>query len=401
MMLVSTISYVDRNTLALLIPTIQKDTGMSAEQYGFVVSAFSVAYMIGNPVWGLVLDRAGLRIGMIAAVLLWSIASAAHAWAIGFASFAFLRLILGFGEGATFPGSLRTVMQTLEPGNRARGIAISYSGGSFGAILTPIVITPVALLAGWHGAFLFTGAIGLAWLAWWLFLSQREDIRRKPQSEPGAAPINFREPRLWGALASYSMGAVPLGFVLYTSSLYLTAKFGLTQAQLGSVLWIPPLGWETGYFFWGWMCDKFGMKSVPKLMLIAMILSLPLILVPGYTSLTLVMTGLFVAMFMTSGFIIPSINFATRIVPPSSTSLIAGFSAGSFSLLTALLTPIFGRLFDLHNYSTAFLIAALFPVAGYACFILAYRLKPNEDLALPEPPAKDDEKEYFTKGKQK
>ena len=23
------------------------------------------------------------------------------------------------------------------------------------------------------------------------------------------------------------------------------------------MLWIPPLGWEIGYFFWGWITDRF------------------------------------------------------------------------------------------------------------------------------------------------
>ena len=64
MWLVSLISYIDRNTLALLSPAILAETGLSAEQYGYIISAFSVAYMIGNPVWGVMLDRFGLRAGM-------------------------------------------------------------------------------------------------------------------------------------------------------------------------------------------------------------------------------------------------------------------------------------------------------------------------------------------------
>ena len=42
MMLVSMISYIDRNTLALLAPTILRDTHLSNEQYGFIISAFSI-----------------------------------------------------------------------------------------------------------------------------------------------------------------------------------------------------------------------------------------------------------------------------------------------------------------------------------------------------------------------
>src|ERR1700741_4700582 len=72
MLLVSLISYIDRNTLALLAPTIMKETQLSVEQYGFIVSAFSVAYMISNPLWGAVIGRVGLRIGMTAAVAFWT-----------------------------------------------------------------------------------------------------------------------------------------------------------------------------------------------------------------------------------------------------------------------------------------------------------------------------------------
>src|ERR1700676_3544346 len=104
MMLVSTISYIDRNTLALLAPTILGDTHLSNEQYGFIISAFSIAYMLGNPIWGRIIDRIGLRAGMGTPVSIWTLASVAHVFASGFRSFGLARAVLGFGEGATFPG---------------------------------------------------------------------------------------------------------------------------------------------------------------------------------------------------------------------------------------------------------------------------------------------------------
>src|SRR5215467_7011113 len=87
MLLVSLISYIDRTTLALLAPTILKENGLTGEQYGFIISAFSLAYMLSNPLWGWILDRAGLRRGMAAAVAWWTAASVAHAFAGGFWSF--------------------------------------------------------------------------------------------------------------------------------------------------------------------------------------------------------------------------------------------------------------------------------------------------------------------------
>src|SRR5215471_3542866 len=87
MLLVSLISYVDRSTLAILAPAILRETRLTGEQYGFIISGFSIAYMLSNPLRGWILDRAGLRRGMFAAVAWWTVASVTHAFAVGFWSF--------------------------------------------------------------------------------------------------------------------------------------------------------------------------------------------------------------------------------------------------------------------------------------------------------------------------
>src|SRR5262249_44929836 len=176
MLAVSLISYLDRNTLSILSPTILRETGLSVEQYGYIISAFSIAYMLANPVWGRILDRAGLRRGMSAAVGCWTLASVAHAFASGLWSFGAARAVLGFGEGATCPGGLRPVIQTLPEKQRGRGLAVAYSGGSLGAMITPLVVTPIFQRWGWRAAFWFTGLVGAAWLAMWTVISKRPDI---------------------------------------------------------------------------------------------------------------------------------------------------------------------------------------------------------------------------------
>ena len=74
--------------------------------------------MVANPLWGRILDRWGVRRGMTWAVGIWSAAAVAHTGATGFLSFGIARAVLGAGEGATFPGGLRTVTQTLPPAKR-------------------------------------------------------------------------------------------------------------------------------------------------------------------------------------------------------------------------------------------------------------------------------------------
>src|SRR5579862_10070454 len=76
MMTCSWLSYIDRQALAVISPMILKDTGLSASAYADAVSAFSIAYMLANPLWGSVIDYVGLRIGMFAAVGIWTLASA-------------------------------------------------------------------------------------------------------------------------------------------------------------------------------------------------------------------------------------------------------------------------------------------------------------------------------------
>lgn len=380
MLLVSLISYIDRNTLALLAPTILAETGLSAEQYGWIIFVFSIAYMASNPLWGRLLDRVGLREGMFASVGFWTLASVAHAFASGFWSFSLARGALGFGEGATFPGGLRTAVQTLPVEKRSRGIAVSYSGGSLGAVVTPIIVTPVALAFGWRGAFWFTGAIGVLWLVLWAFVSRRPELRSRPDRRDSTTPLppgpGISDPRTWAFMAAYALGAMPLGFILYGTSIYLSRALGASQLDVGKVLWVPPLGWEVGYFVWGWVLDKYAAGVRDKLTLYRwifsglLLFSLPLsashrLASPGsITNWTPLLFELFFETFVASGFVMVSLHYATWVYTGVHAGLIAGLGAGSWGAAVALAMPYMGRLFDQQRWEQAFIAATLFPAAG-------------------------------------
>ncbi len=394
MLLVSLISYIDRNTLALLSPTILRETGMSAEQYGYVISAFSIAYTVANPLWGVWLDRVGLRVGMLVAVAFWTGASISHAFAMGFLSFAAARAALGFGEGATFPGGLRAVVQTLPAEGRARGVAVAYSGGSLGAVVTPVIITPIALYWGWRAAFFFTGFLGLLWLVVWWFVSRRPDLRRKPErhERPGAGGgvrVEYRDPRVWAAMLAYALGAIPLALVIYGAALYLNRELGRSQAQIGAVLWLPPLGWEIGYFVWGWLSDRSarragdGVRPLGRLMAAAAVLGLPLAATTYLKSFPLTIALMCLAMFAASGFIILPVAYATRVFSSAHAGLIAGLCAGAWSGAVALIMPVFGRFFDRGRFDLGFVLAAALPPVGYLAWAVLARMRGGATDARP------------------
>jgi ACS family hexuronate transporter-like MFS transporter len=307
---------------------------------------------------------------MTTAVGIWTVASAAHAWANSFWSFGIARAVLGAGEGATFPGGLRTVMQTLPPEKRGRGLAIAYSGGSLGAMVTPLIVTPIAARFGWHGAFVFTGLLGAAWLVFWRLTASGVDISgHRPAAAESRVSNVWMRPAFWAFMAAYGVGAMPLGLILYDSSLYLHARFAWSQTTLGYVLWIPPFGWEVGYFFWGWLQDRLGPRF-RSLMLVSLVLSLPLAWMNSVPTGPLVLGNMFLSMFGLAGFVVLSVGYATRAFPPEHAGLIAGIGAGSWSAIVALMMPWFGRLFDRADYATAFGVATVFPVAGYGLWLV-------------------------------
>jgi ACS family hexuronate transporter-like MFS transporter len=269
-------------------------------------------------------------------------------------------------------------MQTLAPSQYARGIAFAYSGGSLGAIVTPIIVTPLALWWGWRAGFWFTGVIGACWLLLWLLVSRRTELRQAGGIQDHAKePPRFTDRRLWSFMGIYAFGALPIGFIIYGTSIYLSQRWGASQADIGEVLWIPPLGWEIGYFFWGWLSDRMVKRAANpiaafrKLFTAAMLLSLPLAFAPRLPAYGAVMAQLFFSMFVASGFLILPIAYATHVYSRAHSGLIAGLGAGAWSAAVAVVMPVFGRLFDLHRTDTAFVLAALFPVLGYALWVWA------------------------------
>ena len=370
-MLSTLLSYIDRQVLAVLSPTILADTGLSANAYANAISAFSIFYMIGNPLWGSFLDYVGLRIGMLLAVGLWTAASTSHAWVTGFIGFAVARAVLGFGEGAAFPGAMRTAAESLPPSQVSRGMALGYSGASLGALITPLLVTPFALRFGWQSAFLITGALGTAWILLWLAIARPPFLKKANRGALKIVWPNLLERRCWVVAASFGLGAVALGIVAYLSPLYLSRALGLNQADIGKFVWIPMVGWEAGYFFWGWIADKYLTNMTDRrrpavIFTVLTFLALPSLLITQTHSLAITLALFFWATFVADGFVVTSLRVGMRLYPPDRTAMVAGIGSGSWSAVQALVLPIYGRWVDLQWFSTIFVTMSLLPILGTA-----------------------------------
>lgn len=368
MMTCSCLSYIDRQALAVISPMILKDTGLSAASYADAVSVFSIVYMIANPLWGSLLDYVGLRIGMLAAVGVWSIASASHAWVAGFLGFAMARGLLGFGEGATFPGGLRTAADSLPLSRQSRGMAISYSGASIGAVFAPLIVTPIALHFGWRAAFLATGGLGAAWLAVWWLVARPPLLRPVERRKPKVEWPNLMERRFWLLVVGMGLGGAALGPTLYLCPLYLNRVLGLTQAELGRVLWIPAVCWELGYYFWGWVADRYVRDEPRPVRLYALLTALALVpsVVTGTRSWIAALAFFSWAMFIAVGFIVTSLHLSARAYPRDETGMVAGIGSGAWSAVVAILLFIYGPWCDRQWYAAVFISLSMVPILGTA-----------------------------------
>jgi MFS family permease len=214
--------------------------------------------------------------------------------------------------------------------------------------------------------------IGLAWLVLWAFISPGHT---KPAALDKGEGVSFRDRRVWAFIIINGLGVLPAIFVLYESANYLHQALGKSQGFIGAVLWIPALGWESGNLFFGWFVDylsKRGMErsaAVRRAMGTATALALALVATPWTRSIPLVLAGLAAGMFLTAGMAIPSLAYASFKFPSRNAGFVAGLASAALGAASTIFMPIFGKLFDMHRYEVAFVIAAAGPMVGYAVWL--------------------------------
>lgn len=263
----STINYIDRQVLGILAPHLQKIIGWNEVQYGYIVSAFQVAYAIGLAAFGRFIDRFGTRVGYALAIGLWSVAAMAHAAARSALSFGAARFALGLGESGNFPSAIKAVAEWFPKKERALATGLFNAGTNVGALIAPAVAPWLTIRFGWPAAFLATGAVGFIWLVFWLALyevpERKKSIRPRELAhvlsdpvEPGPARIPWlwllRLPQTWAIVVGKFLTDPIWWFYLYWLAKFLNARFGLTLTRLGPPLIAVYLITDIGSIGGGW-----------------------------------------------------------------------------------------------------------------------------------------------------
>jgi ACS family hexuronate transporter-like MFS transporter len=268
----TTINYMDRQVLSILKPMIVHWPGWSELEYGRVVSFFQLAYAAMMIFAGAFIDRIGIRKGFIIAITFWSFAAMGHALSGTVLSFILWRILLGLGEAANFPASIKTIAEWFPKEQRALATGIFNSGTNIGAFVTPFAVAWILSTFGsWRWVFILIGAIGFLWLVLWTVVYKRpEEHPRLSKQElayirSGAEETTIKVP--WAKLLGYKQTWAftigkgitdPVWWVwLFWVPGFLNSKFGVDIKSMGLPLVVIYTMASVGSIGGGWLSAFF------------------------------------------------------------------------------------------------------------------------------------------------
>ncbi len=148
------INFMDRVVLSVAAPEIAAEFSLSPVQLGYLFSSFIWSYLAGTLLWGVALDRFGVRKTNSVGMAVFTIATIATGATWGYLSMFATRFLMGAGEGSSFPANSKTIREWIPAGERGLAATIQgagpYAGPALGALFTAWIIS----IAGWRAAFL-------------------------------------------------------------------------------------------------------------------------------------------------------------------------------------------------------------------------------------------------------
>ncbi|WP_205954033.1 MFS transporter [Pantoea stewartii] len=181
---ITIINYLDRTALGVAAPTIMKELDISKEHYSWMVSAFQLAYTIGQPIVGYVIDTIGLKLGFFLCAMIWGVATLMHSLMGSWQGLAAVRAIMGFSEASAIPAGVKTASTWFPAKERGIATGVFNMGTSFGAMLAPPLIAWCILFHSWQFAFIVAGILAiLAAFVWLFFYKDPKEAKRLSAEE--------------------------------------------------------------------------------------------------------------------------------------------------------------------------------------------------------------------------
>jgi len=374
----TTINYIDRQVIGILAPYISEELGWSEVDYGYIVTAFQVAYGIGLVTMGRLLDRIGTRIGYSLSITIWSIAGMAHALARSVFGFGLARFTLGIGEAANFPAAVKTVAEWFPKKERALATGWFNAGSTAGAITAPLIVPLFALHLGWKWAFIITGALGFIWLVfWWLYYHKPEEhpkLSREEYKHIRQDGEDRNESTPWARLLPLktTIGLAITRFVsdwvwwffLFWLPKFLNDAYGITLSKIGLPLIVIYVVSSAGGIGGGWLSSRMirngrTLDAARKtVILICGICALPVILAPLAGGLWMAVALIALAASAHQAWAANMFSIISDVFPRNAVGSVTGLIGTAGAIGGALAATFVGYIREwTGSYTTVFIIA--------------------------------------------
>lgn len=258
------LNYVDRLAFNLLSADGELRKLIPDDTFGYIGTAFFVAYLLSNAFSGFVIDKLGTKIGYSLCMTFWTTASLAHAFAVTPFQFGMCRFFLGIGEAGNWPAGLKLTSEWFPPHERSTASGIFNSGSALGAIIVPPLVAYLGLNYGWQATFIILGAAGYLWVAVFWFFYYTPD---KPQQKEKARiipPMKLLKTRFVSMFLLAKIFIEPVWyFVTFWIGRYLVDVHGWDLKKIGWFAVIPFIIADVGNIIGGYFTQRIIKMGVP------------------------------------------------------------------------------------------------------------------------------------------
>ena len=363
------LNYVDRQVLALLKPTLEAEFGWSSREFAHLGSVFQIAAASALLFVGWFVDRVGVRLALGLGVALWSLAGMAHAFASTVQQFVVARVALAAAESVGTPAVVKTAAVYLPLKQRSFAFGLFNTAPNIGAILTPLLIPPLALAFGWRAAFLVTGALGFVWLLFWIIGTRNlKPVEAVTAATPPPASWGslLADRRSWTIIGAKAITDLVWWFVLFWMPDFFFRVFGMAQGTLGYPIVLIYILAACGALSSGWLfprlIDKgYSVDAARKrsmLFYALLIVPMPLALMTDSPWIAAVVIGM--GLFAHQGFSTNIFGLTADIIPGSGVARVVAMGAVAGNLSGALMLELTGWSIDNgHGYWPMFAICTV------------------------------------------
>lgn len=383
---ITLINFVDRSAISFVIEPLKREFHFSDTQFGMVLSAFAVGYILMTALGGWLVDRYGSRLLWPLAAVGWSVCVGFLGFASGFWSFIFIRFLLGVSEGPHFPAMSRAISDWLPAAERARALSFGLVAIPLSAVIGAPLCSYLVADFGWRTMFVAISAIGVVWAVVWylLFTDRPEDNkyvsveeRQLITSSHVATKRKHKEKVDWRfilthpALVANNIAYFAYGYMLFFATLWLPGYFlhqhGLNLKSVGWYLTIP---WLVGALFLkaggvisDWLYQKTGSTRIARahVIWISQLVAAVFFVLLGFTH-SLGLSIVFLSLGLGFGMLPQPAFFSTNIdIAQARVGAAQGVTSSCLSLAGILAPLLTGCIIDWSgSYKGAFLLLAGF-----------------------------------------